>query len=99
MHKLAPKPPQIVGGAGTPWVPLSRTVKGIINYQYPHRAAERPLEQRRTSGGIGHGKEPEPAALEGSSLQRGRSRMPPAPQSPNNRLENYLFLGYSSDRK
>jgi hypothetical protein len=35
MNKQLPKPPYIVGSAGNPSVPVSRTVKGAINYLYP----------------------------------------------------------------
>ena len=35
MNKQLPKPPYIVGSAGNPSVPLSRTVKGAINYRFP----------------------------------------------------------------
>ena len=35
MSQRLPKPPHIVGSAGSPSVPLSRAVKGAINYLYP----------------------------------------------------------------
>jgi len=34
-QKRFPKPPVVVGGYGSPSIPLNRTVKGSINYQYP----------------------------------------------------------------
>jgi hypothetical protein len=34
-NKQSPKPPVVVGGWGSPSIPLNRTITGTINYQYP----------------------------------------------------------------